>query len=804
MSLPEDISMLKGGEGVDILPNQAGGAVPTADTSALNNEFTEDQQKEIAAAAGAATIITLKDNPKATPEEIAYTAMTASNNVALNLIKKKTDDEIDDFDTNATDEEKAAALKAVELASKDGLFMDKFKSDEERVRALHIVATEAILRKRKENNIMIVERIKTEASRIITAYAADIKSLEQKMVYTEFYHITEGSDKEFFKFNLIIQTKLDEMNNAAAAKKMKVGMYNDIDKYKQQRLKQWNAVYQTTGKKISAQIPIIQESTRSENEIIAQFSRFIYCLPFNLDRLIVIPPINGNLETFKKVLYRLDKIGAMTYKKMAGKDNYRIRKDLSIVFMPSFYSDVKDSKSNLTLFSIFIDINRSNPNQVFILSESTTSNYAVGVFLSSIFSTSDVLKLSPLTMLEPSYIIYPYTRPGLKRGFILSASTDVENVNIPQSLMQKFKIRDLQFNQNYGSALGLAVKPSTTSVGLFTDDAPNVFTIRTSDKSEPRVVNLSKAHPPGSCDGLLDSVSLDKYKKPQFYLGKVIILPGGRTPEDALMVIQLNPDGTHQPLCESKLQGAPDPLGKRDKHEPSEDASTENVEFAQVDVGDVFSIRIPGDNKVVENWKAKKFTKDEAMFLNSTYLRPGVLYGVFEDNWPINLANFLSTLVSSQCMTDTALLTKRECYNCRQFLEKINVYFTNESLQMSLKKDQDQEEFDRYAEQLYGEEDEVPPIHIDSEDAKDATSEEKISHKQVFGDISSYEHTDTIGKTRRAVIIGVNKKSGMYKFYVLSIPSSHADADEEAENAELMKKVKEQLPTKYPDYIFIY
>ena len=195
MSLPEDISMLKGGEGVDILPNQAGGAAPTADTSALNNEFTEEQDKEIASAAGAATIITLKSNPNASPEEIAFTAMTAANNVALNLIKKKTEDEIDDFDTNASDDEKAAALRAVELASKDGLFMTKFKDDEERARALTIVATEAILRKRKENNIIVIERQKTDASKIVTAYAAEIKSLEERIVYTEFYHITEGSDK---------------------------------------------------------------------------------------------------------------------------------------------------------------------------------------------------------------------------------------------------------------------------------------------------------------------------------------------------------------------------------------------------------------------------------------------------------------------------------------------------------------------------------------------------------------------------------------------------------------------------------
>ena len=806
---PED-SMLTGGESIPIEPSQAGG-------DPVDNNFTEEEQNAIKMAAATAYGLTSKD-PDATDAEITKASINAANIHALTILKLKTENDDEDILSDATESEQQAAEEAVKLSVRNQNFINDHKDPEERKKALHDIAVRAVLLERKRSNVKIVNlREERAKSNVMTSdNADDKKGMENTTVYTEFYQVIPPEDEsKISNLRNIIATKFIEINDKVAFKKIKTTMYLDVDKYKYQRTKQWNAVYQATDKKVSAILPVIQINNIAGNEVFTQFSRFIYCLPYNLERIIVIPAIHGNTDTFINVLYRLQKIGALTYKKLGGKDTYKIRRGVVIVFMPSFYAKVENTIENMVLFSIFIDINRTNPNQIFILSESTADNYAVGVFLAKNFSTTDVLKMSPLTMLEPSYIVYPYTRSGLDGGFILSSSTDAEKVNMPASIGRyNFGLKDLHSHKSYGSALGLAVKPSTTGVELFIEGAEGVFTIRSTNRVHT-LLNLERAvgYPPGPCDGLLQSATLDKFTKPQFFANKVKI---DGVESDALIVIQLNSSGNYTPLCTSALTEAPSPLRKDDRHKIS-DIAVQSEEKVHIDIkGNTYTIRVPSiDNKVEENWLKGEYTKDEAEFLNSTNLRPGVLYAVFGESWQSDLEKFLTTLVASECMSDISLLTNRECYNCRQFLEKVNVYFINNSLQLDLIKEEDDRradtEFRKYVDELYGDEENepklLPTIGIDSIDAKNASNDELINHKQRFGDISSYKHKGNAENPlneRRAFIIGVNKKTGMHNFYVVSTVSTLEDKDKDTEDAELLKKVQNDLPIKYKDYVFIY
>jgi hypothetical protein len=794
-------SMLQGGEQAQILPNQAGGA----DYSALDNDFTPEEQIQLQKVAGMAYLIQRKDK-NLTSQQITERSYQAANEYAKLIIKQRVG--TDDVTEEPSDEEKEAAIAAVTAARNDPEFSKYYQGEEAQEEAAHKVAVAAIIRERKKKNIKIVAAKKAATATLMTTPFKDvINGLEGRIVGTEFYHLTDAnSSKEIDKYRQIIAAKYKEINDEVGAQKMRINMYTDVDKYKQARLKQWNNVYKNTNQKVAALIPTIREDAQyNEKEILSMYSRFIYCLPHDLDKIVVIPPIRGNIDLFTKVLYRLDKIGALTYKKVGGKDRYKVKAGITIVFMPSFYADISiaDNRerdnaiaANLILFSIFIDITSTNLNRIFILSESTAANYAVGVLLSKSLSRSDIFKNSPLTMLEPSYIVYPYTRSGLEDGIVLSASTAAEPA-LPK--ISKFGLADLKVSNIYGNALGLSVKPD----GSNDAESLDIFAIRasTDEGGAQQKVTYDLSHPPGPCDGLLVSPELSKLEKEDdaFYLKPMYITKPPEKPimnEYALMVIQLNPKGDYEPLCRSALTSAPDPLAAEDRHVASEKVN-EDGRRVQIEIkGRVYSIR-EGNDIVLGEWKNKKFTEDEAKFLNSTRLRPGVLEKCFGDGWAERLSNFLYTFTTSRCMTDISLLTKRECYNCRQFLEDVNVFFINNQLQLELSNP----DFDKYADEVY-ESVQEPPNEIHVDHAREADAAERQYHKQFFGTISSYDHIAT--KERRALIIGINKKTGIYKYYVISVPSDLQKESRKKDEEALLKKIHEQLQLKYKDFIFIY
>lgn len=806
-----DESILTGGEGVPIAPNQAGGG--GVDTSALDSGTFNQSDEEAIKSAFAASFFIVSQVPGVTHEQMLDAATTAANTQAIKILNDRARADEDSFllYENTTKAERLAAETAVRLKSNQDDVKEKLLNNPTKaIEELQKVAIDAIIKQREADKpTKAVPANVTVPTTMITEFANDIVNLATITVFTEFYHLTD-ENVDTSKFKNIVASKFREIRDPVANKKMKLDMFADVEKYKAHRLKQWDSVYRVTDKKVSPIIPVIQDTGRAPNDIITQFSRFIYCVPYTHDKIVVVPPINGDINLFVKVLYRLTKIGAMVYKKVGGKDTYKVKTGITIVFMPSFYAKFTEADAtevNFLLFSIFIDMHKRNPNNLFILSENSSNNYLVGSMLASIFTTRNLFRNIPLTMLEPSYIAYPYKRLGLQDGFIISASMPSES-NIPESRINNYGLTQLKTNKLYGNAVGLSV----TSYDPKVSGSPGTFTIQANANAvaSQKALEYDLSHPPGPCDGLLKSDSLDKISRDStgniFYLNSFNIKKGTDQAKNdkAVMVIQLNANGDHKPLCTSALENAALSMEHDDKHVAS-DSAVRSENLSQIDIkGNIFSIRVPEDknsDKITSDWKNKIFTKDEADFLNSTRLRPAVLEGVFGEVWPIELSNFLYTFVRSKCMADTDLLTNAECYSCRKFLEKIHVYFINNSLQMNLKEEKEEHaNLEKYAEKL---EKDIPTV-IDPFHARETNEQERVLRKTQFQTINSYKHTD-IGASepseRRALIIGVHRRTGQYKFYIITVPYSKNQSEDDA---ALLKLATQDLPKRYEDYIFIY
>lgn len=94
-----------------------------------------------------------------------------------------------------------------------------------------------------------------------------------------------------------------------------------------------------------------------------------------------------------------------------------------------------------------------------------------------------------------------------------------------------------------------------------------------------------------------------------------------------------------------------------------------------------FQIRIPYEKGVRDEWKKAQFTKEEADLLNILQFTPTLLSDALgRDMWKSRLADFLETLVESNCFESTKLLTKRECSNSQEFVKQIHFTLFNRKL----------------------------------------------------------------------------------------------------------------------------
>ena len=111
--------------------------------------------------------------------------------------------------------------------------------------------------------------------------------------------------------------------------------------------------------------------------------------------------------------------------------------------------------------------------------------------------------------------------------------------------------------------------------------------------------------------------------------------------------------------------------------------STLTMELNGID----YTIRIPYDPKVKEDWKAAKFTEGEATFLNAMQLTSALLSETFgSKGWKPKVAEFLLSLTRSNCFKDPTLLSTRECSSSQEFVKRVYLTQYNRSLKAMYEK----------------------------------------------------------------------------------------------------------------------
>lgn len=521
-------------------------------------------------------------------------------------------------------------------------------------------------------------------------------------------------------------------------------------------------------------------------------------------------------------LYKLQEIGAIKYKKIAGKDEYEITLGLTIVFMSPFYNF--QANTSLALFTIFIDLQKLSPNQVFVLSESSVSNYALGVSLTQKFrAPGGPFNKYIITMLEPSYIAYPYSRPSMSNGFIISGSNENEQVTLPES-KSTFNIRELKTNAYYGNTVGIVFKPKTSNTG-FKEGSAGTFSIRShAGPTSIGALNYEDdlARSRETCDGYIEGTELHSYgeiklnRVPNSFTiaSSISTPPSSMNNQPVIIVINLQ---KYDALCSTVL-GDTTVFKVGDKFigrpELSNVVGVNKVEIN----GDIFSIR---GAEAKGDWLQSRFSIEEARFLSTLHITPNLLYTIYNSNdgfkddseegfssWQEPLANFMATMVESKCLTETQLLTKHECFNIRQFLNKIDKYLIENSTMLDLLKEREENEIEKEYNFLVEEQEEFPKaIGIAKEHLEEVNQIVK-GEKFTFGtgEINLFTDISTGVKRHGTVVIGINDQ-GMYKFYKIYTGPISGDVNSEEvikkSKADLLKRLQD-LPNKYSNYNFIY
>ncbi len=94
-----------------------------------------------------------------------------------------------------------------------------------------------------------------------------------------------------------------------------------------------------------------------------------------------------------------------------------------------------------------------------------------------------------------------------------------------------------------------------------------------------------------------------------------------------------------------------------------------------------FRIRIPYEKGVREDWNSAVFSKNEVELLNALQFTPSLLGdAIGKGEWKQRLAEFLESLVVTDCFKHSTLLTKLECSNGQEFMKRIYLELYNRLL----------------------------------------------------------------------------------------------------------------------------
>ena len=714
---PEE-SVLSGGEGAKIMPVQGGGG----DISGA------------AVGTSGAAVGTSGGTSEAAPtkNELASVLGTETTDVSLK--------EAHDIMATATPEEKEIAQKAVleaeqhlemnPAAETDGLVQAGGLSPAEKQKILANVAIEAIKKKRAEAGTPVqigeVEAAYTNLTKKVKKGPRSIENVDKDPVNVESIPITDTTA-------LTMVSSIDPVYIEKFSREIK----NRFKTYMKDSMYTWNTLVYTnpTSQKVAPNKPVIKEG---ENITLNLFSKVLHILPIDTAEIVVIPPINGDFSKFSNIYETLilqriieEKGIDPVYK---NSPTLTVKYGTVIVFSSPFYGQT--TPVNKSLLLAFLRMKANSPSQVFVLCDPTIEGYAQSVQLNRVYTSSPIL----LTMLEPSYVIYPHKRVGVNGIFI----THSRDPGLPPPT-------DPKLYTNLAEYLASIYKQKTATIIYKTAEGESQIKdyseILSDTDKEPKIEG-----------GVLEvgAKSQDPAKIIKFKLKEPVTFSGKKT----LLFIR-------------SLEANDDPREVKQR----------TIELN----GNYYDIRIadPYHNNVFDNWLHTLYTEDEANLLNEMNLRPYLLPRIFtETTWVEEVASFLKNIGLSNCFTDESIMTRRECQKSRDFIRTVMEYYALNGITDEKLEDVEDQAKEEQTKILEGDIEKNLKLPL----ASSAETQKQNQYKYIANIVSNKKYY---------ILTAMNTKTGNQEYRRIEF-----NIDVEGEAAQNFIKTKlEELRSKNPHYI---
>lgn len=713
-------------------------------------------------------------------KEIGAKAFKGAYDVA---IKSKSDQDAKDIGTIAQVEAiKNYRNKAISIPEFDqaGISLDEAKkilqTDDEYEKILILYARTQALKQAKERGITNKKQLDAHeiigAAQYIQMYRGDkkilkqdvrvpiksvlINTLEKTPLYLEYTAVKKELSSPY---RALLER---EHADASIGKQFEINMKAKMLRYEERQRKLWYSEKNTNA-------PIIPQTkginSLNPGEVITAYSRLTYVLPVTTSDLIIVPPINGSIQSFMNILETLGELGVF-------KTDLKIKENVVIVCTVPFYSSKSAAESirnNSILLSFALNIMEKNPGQFNVLADNSTDGFFVG---------SNFIKYSQsgplINLMEPSYVVYPYKRSVLP-GIVVSSSSS--GLILPGPSNSKMhKLQSVYTSKDFGNPKYLIYKPN-----LKTESAPGYFVVRGS--LNPMNVPKEKIGVCGLANYSLAEMIQTLHPTREIHLSGLII------------GFRLRVEGQYEPLCTSdkiiEIGGQ--------KFVGALDIFVGPVGFFEI-AGNLYKIRKTDKNDAVyKDWLKGSYSSDEADLLNVLNLSPGIMDKIFpivfdENGTPVGMpwkswvAEFLAVIT----VQNKSLKTHRETMIVRNFLEQVRAYFLEQQLKHDLEEsDSDDEDAIKRQHGLIEPSGEGVDLLEGEEEFKDI--------KRKWGELDIYENTNT-GEWICSLIL-VNKQTEKQLYKTIGVPTT--DFNDITARPALLEKIK-SLKKKYPDWIFIY
>jgi hypothetical protein len=376
----------------------------------------------------------------------------------------------------------------------------------------------------------------------------------------------------------------------------------------------------------------------------------------DIDTVVVIPPIHGDLDKLIEIIQYLFKTPIF---RKENPSDLRLRNKVALVCMPPFYGD-KAGKDLVLLYYIQMRLWTVNRSSFFVINSSEALQHANKLYLPAAGypnpgAPNDIL----VPFLNPTHIIFNKSF-GNYKGILLTGKQGqvldsphkdrVDGILPASQLLTKRQV------------FGIQPAPENEKSDTFFSD----FMMVGSQGYRADILETRSNLP--ICKGLASVFYEEDIPSNQYHISNkqfyVHVFRYNRTQDPPLFCLDENGDAAN-PLP------PPGEFASKEKHPRFKKEETKRIMIDAI----ARNIRKP-TNEVLQNWSELLFSRDEADFLRSLQLNPTILAMIFGPGWKQDLSNFLEHLVNSECFTDIRLVSYAECDYVRNFLEKVLHYFT--------------------------------------------------------------------------------------------------------------------------------